>query len=305
VFASKIKVATTIKKANTMKIPVFVGLTLRDFFKSAVLVGFSERSDGEKMPVYGVKVEAPGPCPREECAGKGKLRGNGSYARQVIEGLNMVLVLIYRFRCGLCGKTISRPYSFLAPYRRFTGKLISRGIELYGGGENETSYREVCADLSIFEFEADENSQGAVKLAEVTAVPARTGKDGFCPARSTVFSWVDFVCKRASRLVQQSEKEVVLRNLDLKLLSDESTCVNENAYKAGLHPRYIHQQDKAKQLNRLTYGLAVGQVLVGSARPVVENLRAYFLESAEKCADLLSDVSQRLLVTHTFERSNV
>jgi hypothetical protein len=287
-----------------MKIPVFAGISLGDFLKSAVLVGYRERPDGEQVPLFGAKVKSPGPCPREECAGEGKLRRNGSYARQVIEGLRMFLVLIYRFRCELCGKTISRPYSFLAPYRRFTGKLICRGIELYGGERKETSYREVCADLSIFVDEADASSQTALEQDQITWIAAGTGKDGFCPARNTVFTWVDFVCKSTGKSVQQFEKEVVLRNFDVKALPSESQFENKNAYKAGLQPRYIHQQYKRKQLDKLTYGLALGRLLVGCAQDAMEDLRAYFLQSAETCADLLSDVLQRLPMTHTFEQSN-
>ena len=289
-----------------MKIPVFAGLTLGDFVKSAVVVRFSERQDGEKVPVYGAKVEALGQCPREACAGKGQLRGNGSYTRWVVEGLNTVQVLIYRFRCRLCGKTVSRPYSFLVPFRRFTGKLICRGIELYGAEENEeTSYRDVCADLSIFVDEADEDLQRAVRPRRTTVEAAKNGKDGFCPARSTVFSWVDFVCKRTGKGMQQFEKEVVLRNGNVKTLPVESQYENKNAYKAGLEPRYTHQQYKQEELNKLTYGLALGRLLIGSAQGAMEELRAYFLQSAETCADLLSAVMQMLPIAQTFERTNV
>jgi hypothetical protein len=104
--------------------------------------------------------------------------------------------------------------------------------------------------------------------------------------------------------VQQFEKEVVLRNFDVKALPSESQFENKNAYKAGLQPRYIHQQYKRKQLDKLTYGLALGRLLVGCAQDAMEDLRAYFLQSAETCADLLSDVLQRLPMTHTFEQSN-
>ena len=96
-----------------MKIPVFAGNTVSEFVKSAKLVRSCESGDGSKLNVYGIEVDSPGVCRRAECGGAGKLRCNGSYPRQVIEGLIMVLVLIYRFRCGLCGKTVSRPYSFL------------------------------------------------------------------------------------------------------------------------------------------------------------------------------------------------
>jgi hypothetical protein len=125
-----------------MKIPFFAGKTLSEFIKSATLV--TSQGDGSKLNVYGIEVATPGFCLGEDCNVQ-MLRRNGSYTRQVIEGLMFVLVLIYRFRCGLCGKTVSRPYSFLVPYRRFTAKLICRGIEMYGG-EEETSYDEISTD---------------------------------------------------------------------------------------------------------------------------------------------------------------
>ncbi len=283
-----------------MKIPVFVGNSLLDFVKSAELVGYRERSDGEALPLYGAEVKSPGPCLRKECAGEGKLRRNGSYTRQVIEGMRMILVLIYRFRCGLCGKTVSRPYSFLAPYRRFTGKLICQGIELYGGKEKEeTSYRDVCADLSIFVDEAEEDLQKAAKPKETKVAAVSQSKDGFCPERNTVFAWVDFVCKRAGRTVQQFEKEFVLRDFNVKGLPAESQCENKNAYKAGLQARCVHQKYKREELNKLTYGLALGRMLTGRSQHAMEYLRAYFLKSAETCADLLSDVVQMLPIAHT------
>ena len=298
-FAFKIKVETTIMEANKMKIPVFAGNTVSEFVKSAKLVRSCESGDGSKLSVYGIEVDSPGVCRRAECGGAGKLRCNGSYPRQVIEGLIMVLVLIYRFRCGLCGKTVSRPYSFLVPYRRFTARLICEGIEMYGEKEREeATYDEISTELSV--FEPEKSNEAKVEAAPVKKVT--DGKAGFCPARSTTFSWVDFVCKRIKKVVQQVEKELVLQNVDLKRLPVESQFRNKNAWKAG-KARYKHQREKPEQLNRLSYGLALAQLLVGDGQEPMKKLRAYFLRSAEKCADLLSDVSLVLSITHTSEQS--
>jgi hypothetical protein len=271
-----------------MKIPVFAGNSAGEFLKFAILVDVREQPDGKKLPVYSMEIESPVVCPGEACGGKGRLRRNGSYARRVIEGLRTMLVVIKRFRCGLCGRTTSCPYSFLVAYRRFTAKLICRGVEMYGGEAEETTYTDICTELSVFEpEEAEAVGQG--------------GKDGFCPARSTVFAWVDFVCKRIERTVQQVEKELVLRNIELKGLPGESLFMNQNAYKAGV-PRYKHQKEKPTQLNKLTYGLAMAGLLVKGLQDVTEKLRAYFLQYGEKCAELLSDVAVVLPIAHNSER---
>mgnify|MGYP003393117587 CR=1 FL=1 len=279
-----------------MKIPFFAGSTLSEFLKSAKLVTSQEVGKGSELNVYGLEVAAPGFCMGKDCGTVEKLRRNGSYTRQVIEGLRFLLVLIYRFRCGLCGKTVSRPYSFLVPYRRFPALLICRGIEMYGEGM-ETSYDEVSTELSIFVPESDDE----VETAPMPAKKTTGGKDGFCPSRTTVFNWVDFCCKQIGKGVQQIEKELVLRNFDLNELPEESQFLNKNAWKAGKE-RYPLQQGKPEALNKLSYALTLARLLVGDGDGSMEELRAYFLQFAEKCADLLSDVSMVLPITQTPEQ---
>ena len=112
----------------------------------------------------------------------------------------------------------------------------------------------------------------------------------------------DFTCKRITKIVQQVEKELVLRNIfDMNLLSGESQFLNKNAWKAG-NEMYPHQKDKPAELNRLSYGLASARLLTGSGQDAMQKLRAYFLESAEKCADLLSDVLMVLPITHSSDQ---
>jgi hypothetical protein len=276
-----------------MKVPIFCGATLAEFLKSAEIVGIHQQKDGSVLDVWGTEVDGPESCLQDNCLLEKRLRRNGSYTRIVLEGLRFLIVLIFRFRCGLCGKTVSRPYSFLVPYRRFTARLICQGIEMYAG-EEETSYREVSTELSVFEPELASGSQPAPAQAK--------SKEGFCPARSTVFSWVDFLCKRIARLLQQMEKELVIRNIDLNCWPIESLFRNKNSWKAGLE-RYKHQKDKPMQLDKLSYCMALAKMLLSAGR-TMEKLRAYFLRSAEKCADLLSDVSLVLPITQTSEHPN-
>jgi hypothetical protein len=289
-----------------MKIPVFAGNTLADFLKSAKLVRTDVRDDGSEVDVYGTEVVAPSFCAQQDCDADEPLRCCGSYPRQVIEGVLMVLLLIYRFRCRSCGKTASCPYSFLVPYRRFTAKWICWGIELYGAGQEQTTYDEVSVDLSTTGF-VDENENTEYSAQEELEEKAKEAngqkrKDGYCPARSTVFSWVDFVCKRVELLVQQTEKELVLRNFNTADLPGENQFLNNNACKAG-RERYKHQQDKPRQLNKLSYELGLGRLFSNDEQGVLLKLRAYFFQSAERCADLLSDVFLVLPTAHTSEQA--
>ncbi len=284
-----------------MKIPYFVGNSLSEFLKSALETGVQAAEDGLMWSVYRNDVEAPVNCPQPRCRAAERLRRNGSYARRVIEGATFLLILIYRFRCRSCGATVSCPPSFLVPYRRFTGRLICQGIEEYG--KSHTSYGDVSLDLSVYR---DEEQPDSISAAPTALAPEMTfGKDGLCPARSTVFSWVNFVCKRIWKTVQQTEKELVLQGLDVSELHRESSARNANAWKAGKligEKSGKHQKEKPRELNGLTFVLLTGESLLNSERRVMEKLRTYFLQSAEKCLDLLSEVSMVLPTAQTSEQ---
>ena len=280
-----------------MKVPCFAGETLSKFLKSAKKVGEQETKDGSNWAVYGADVAAPERCPQEGCGSERRLHRHGSYTRQALEGIMLLMVLIYRFRCGMCGKTVSRPYSFLIPYRRFTAKLICQGVENYG--TEATSYQNLSDDLAVFVDTTDDDTQKADVVPQLEN--ASISRDGCHPAKSTVFNWVDFVCKRIVRTLQHMEKELVLRGHNLQKLTPESSFVNKNALKAG-DPKYPRQAQKPDQLNKLTYGIATANALLERSDWTVEKLRAYFLSSAERCWDLLSDVSMVLPITQTSER---
>ena len=88
--------------------------------------------------------------PESGCLLKAPLRKNGSYLRQVVYWGLAFAVLIFRFRCFRCGKTISRSYSWLVPYRRFAAEEVLCGIESYA--DSEVSYRGISTELSALEF---------------------------------------------------------------------------------------------------------------------------------------------------------
>jgi len=279
-----------------MKIPYFAGESLSEFLKSAQAAKEVEAEDGGLMTAYGTNVAAPEACLQSNCGLKKKLLRNGSYCRIVIDGLVLILVLIYRFRCRGCGRTVSRPYSFLSPYRRFPADLICDAIEMYGAGK-ETSYREISAELSVGNPKTLEEEVDQAVLEKNGVVH---GKSGLCPAHSTVFSWVDRLCKKDEQNVLQVEKELVRRSVDLDSLEAVRQVVNLNSWKAGKE-RYKAQKDKPEQLNKLSYLLAAGKLLIVCPK-ATRRLRSYFLCLAEKCLDLLSDVVLKFPITQTPER---
>lgn len=294
-----------------MKLPVFAGNSLVEFLSFAKELGKEEVADGNVLTIYGMEVPAPVECLKANCRTSCALRANGSYLRQATEGLVWVLIRISRFRCGACGGSVSRPFSFLVPYRRFTARLICMGLEQYGKASEATaeeplgtSYRSISDDLTA--YVDDEQMVENEEPEEKTGVPpaALVSKDRSSPVRSTVFAWVDFVCKKIESNVHQTEKEIVLSGMPPSILPKESKVKNVNAWKAGLLPKYIHQQQKPTELNRISYHLSLVRILIPIGKRVMEDLRAYFLEFAEKCFDLLSDTSMVLPIAQTFGHEN-
>lgn len=283
-----------------MKIPYFAGDTLIAFVNCASGVGIKVTQDGTEWRIYEAAVEAPVGCLAAHCGSVKRLRGNGTYARQVIEGLVFVIIMIRRFRCEDCGGTVSRPPSFLVPYRRFTAQTVSASIEQYA--ENARSYEGLSLDLSQMH---EEDTPVGKDFSGWKAEPNEglDAKDSWRPVRSTVFHWVDYACKRIKTMVQQTEKELVRRRFNIETLPPESQVCNVNAEKTGIKlygNGYKYQQEKPEELNMLTYGLMVATHLINNSKTKMHRLRAYFLEKAENCRELLSDVEVVLPIAHSF-----
>ena len=247
----------------------------------------------------GGKVEIPRPelCPFGECRLGKPMWRNGSYVRQVIYWGLLFIVSILRFRCRRCGKSVSCPYAWLVPYRRFSAEVVASGIESYA--VNEISYRNVTAtqlsdpefidpamDIRQFELYAEMLKEGGIKLA------AR--RDECHPAHTTVFYWVAHLCSRTEQLLQQIQKELVRRQRSVKELPSENVVENPNSHKA-------QSNEKRRLLDQLSFATIAGEILVKGSKRVWERLRSYFLAIAESRKDLLTDASVRLSTTHTFE----
>lgn len=241
----------------------------------------------------GGKVEVPRPslCLRskEECGSLEPLRKNGTYPRQVIYWGMLFVLAILRFRCGKCGKTVSRPLGWLVPYKRFSAEMIATGVEAYV--EALTSYRKLSDAVSEPEFvEEKEDIQQTELHSELSskkAIEAAATKDGGSrPSHCTVYRWVDYLCKRVESVMQQLQKELVRRQKDLRILPREGSVENPNSLKAK-------GDTKAQSLDRLSFAGLAARLLVSASEKSWWKLRAYFLTKAEFCKDLLTDARVR------------
>jgi hypothetical protein len=249
-----------------------------------------------------VEIPRPQQCLNSECGLKEPLWKNGSYIRQVIYWGFLFFVSINRFRCWRCSKTASCPYSWLIPYRRSSVEVVVAAIEAYAS--QEVTYRGLNVDLSDLEFIDPEIDIRAEKMYEqiVEENKAKQIEDGseknsYRPAHTTVFYWIDFVCKRIESLLVQTQKELVheqkRRKVEIELPA-ENIVENANSHKAATG-------DKWHILNLLSFLTLAAKLLVKHNEHTWQRLRAYFLVKAESRKDLLTDTVVKLFTTHTFE----
>lgn len=215
-----------------MIIPVFVLSSLEAYVKA----------DGS--------AEVPRPqecisCGRSQCFWK-----HSGYSRTAIEDGADVPIKIQRFKCrhSDCRSTVSCPFSFLVPYRRYTVRAIANGVELYA--TTPTSYRKVADGIGI-------------------------GKTDRSAGRSSVHRWVNELASKAKELLCQVQKECVLIGRpwqDLAALPEEGAC--PNAHRATT-------ENKEEQLNVLMLLLLMARFLLGSDTSVLEQLQAHFFRHVE------------------------
>jgi hypothetical protein len=177
--------------------------------------------------------------------------------------------------------------------------MVAQGIENYAG--TEIAYRHLSIALSELEFaEAgmDIREEKMYKqMVEDNKLLDDNEKKGCRPAHTTVFYWIEFICKRVEGLLMQVQKELVHEQERRKLAIDlpyESTFENPNSDKAA-------SVAKASMLHLMTFLSLAAVLLLKRDERVWQRLRAYFLTKAESCKDLLTDMIVRLFTTHTFE----
>jgi len=273
-----------------------------------------------------VEVPRPEECLYAKCLLKSPLRSNGGYLRQVVYWGLAFAVFIYRFRCRRCGKTISCPYSWLVPYRRFAAEMIAAGLENYA--DTQATYRDASTDLSDMDF-ADQSidireteaykrlagepeKKADYSMEQSTKNPVKTGarkilagpkkragknNESQRPVHTTVFYWVDFLCKESEKLLGQLQKEFVREwkrsNRELSLPA-ASAIENPNKDKAC-------SSIKGSLLDQISLVSMAAKILFNRDIQQWERLRAYFLTKAESCKDILTNTIVVLTRTQTFE----
>jgi hypothetical protein len=253
----------------------------------------------------GGKIEVPRPqqCLFSQCGLQAPLRKNGSYLRQVVFWGFFFVVRICRFRCWRCGRTVSCPYGWLVPYRRFTAEVVSAAIGL--SESEELGYRHLgsaVADLELSGADSEIQKEPLYKqMIEEHAdrQPGAPGQPPCRPAHTTVFYWVAFLCQRVEALLSQMQKELVQerkRGKGIGSVPLESAVENPNGHKAAT-------VKKRESLDRLAFAGTVAQAWLGNGERLWYRLRAYFLMTAESRKDLLTETAVRLPITHTFEPS--
>jgi hypothetical protein len=195
-------------------------------------------------------VDVPAPqectaCGRSLCFWK-----HTPYSRTAIEDGASVPVKIPRFMCRYsdCRATVSRPFSFLVPYGRYTVRAIASAVELYA--TTPTSYRKVADGIGV-------------------------GKTDRSAGRSSVHRWVTELASKAKELVLQVQKECMLvgrRWQDLARLPEDGACPNASR---------AQTENKAEQLNVLMLLVLMARFLLGSDVFALEQLHAHFLRHVE------------------------
>jgi len=107
----------------------------------------------------------------------------------------------------------------------------------------------------------NDDGEECTAIAAASAMAGFAAQEGFRPVRSTIFSWVDYICKRIAVLAQQTEKELVRRYFDISKLSIISSVVNVNSAKTAVANclRQTHQSEKPDELNQLTYTIRAAE----------------------------------------------
>jgi hypothetical protein len=138
----------------------------------------------------------------------------------------------------------------------------------------------------------------ADRAAKDTGKSTNDGKEPECrPAHTTVFRWVDDMCKRVEGLLTQLQKELVQekkRGREVPKLADESVVVNPNSDKAA-------SDEKIQKLDRLSFATCAADGWLGQGKQQWYRLRAYFLAAAESRKDVLTETKVWMPITQSFE----
>lgn len=151
---------------STVPIPLQNCSSVKDFFEKG----------GE------IEASRPAECINVDCLLKCPLWRNGGYLRQVVYWGFSFLVYICRFRCRRCGKTVSCPYAWLVPYRRFSCEVVAAGVDGYADGE--VSYKDLATELWDMEF-ADADPEIGIGHTQTYRNLVEKGEEAECGNNTT------------------------------------------------------------------------------------------------------------------------
>jgi hypothetical protein len=193
--------------------------------------------------------ERPQRCAR--CGGRNCFWAHGWYERTVEENGQLDELEIARFKCSVCGKTVSVLPWFVIPRRRYTMKTVAAGVEGYAG--RRETYKE-----------------GATKL----------GAEGPSPAQ--LFRWVSLVAERAMELLLDVQAWCVSAEVTEDELLDCEAAECPNSWKAQI-------PGKAQLLGHLAKLVAYGKKSCkGTKENVMHGLGMQFLQDVEQMQQIFA-----------------
>jgi Domain of unknown function (DUF6431) len=194
---------------------------------------------------------APERCVSETCRRKNCYWRHGSYQRLVIDGRCSGSVVIERFKCKVCRKTISILPAFLVPKRWHSLALIAEKCESYAA--TESSYRR--------------ESNGPCKT------PASSS--------SQIWRWIDLASKKARVLLLDVQAESVTKEVeeDRLLEADQAGC--PNAWKA-------RSSAKESALAQLAKVVAFGRVIFDRTEGILNVFGTRTLKNVEMMQQIIA-----------------
>lgn len=211
----------------------------------------------ESLSVYQKLMEreelgAPGRPQRcTKCGGRNCFWAHGWYERTVEENGQFDEIEIARFKCRVCGKTVSVLPWFIIPRRRYAMKTIANGVQGYAS--RRETYKE-----------------GATKL----------GAEGPSPAQ--LYRWVALVTERAMELLLDVQAWCVGFEVteDELLACEAAECPNS---------RKAQIPGKAQLLDDVARLVAYGKKTLKDAKQdVMHGLGMQFLQDVEQMQQIFA-----------------
>jgi len=83
-----------------------------------------QQAKNYKYPNNSLYPDAPEKCPFKKCMARKKLKKHGYYKRYIITKAYTIKIRIRRYKCKICGRTVSMLPSFCIPYYQYTADVI-------------------------------------------------------------------------------------------------------------------------------------------------------------------------------------